>query len=57
MSSISLYASSVVKSPSADCMSEEQRQWTQLRLQRWVVSQAIHLGMNLYTTPASAGKV
>jgi hypothetical protein len=27
-------------------MSAEQRQWTHFRLHFWVVSQAIHLGMN-----------
>jgi hypothetical protein len=36
----------VVKSPSEDVISEEQRQCTHLRLQRWVVSQATHFGMN-----------
>src|SRR6056297_282636 len=46
MSSISLKASAVVKSPDAAAMSDEQRQWTQLRLHRWVDSQASHLGIN-----------
>jgi hypothetical protein len=45
MSSISLNASSVLKSPAADVISEEQRQCTQCRLHCWVVSQAIHFGI------------
>src|SRR6266567_3423420 len=42
----SFFPSSVVKSPSEEVMSDEQRQWTHFRLHFWVVSQAIHLGMN-----------
>src|SRR6516164_9875963 len=42
----SFFPSSVVKSPSEEVMSEEQRQWTHFRLHFWVVSQAIHLGTN-----------
>jgi hypothetical protein len=46
MSSISRFASSVVKSVSWDTIEEEARQWMQFRLQRPVTSQAIHFGMN-----------
>src|SRR6185369_7380330 len=42
----SFFPSSVVKSPSDEVISEEQRHCTQRRLHFWVVSQAIHLGMN-----------
>src|SRR5919108_746821 len=42
----SFFPSSVVKSPSEEVISEEQRQWTHLRLHFWVVSQATHLGTN-----------
>src|SRR5512138_1052853 len=46
----SFFPSSVVKSPSEEVSSEEQRQWTHFRLHRWVVSQATHLGMNSWLT-------
>ena len=42
----SFFPSSVVKSPSEEVMSDEQRQCTHFRLHFWVVSQAIHFGMN-----------
>src|SRR3972149_2332491 len=46
MSSISCFASSVVKSVSWETIEEEARQWVEFRLQRPVTSQAIHFGMN-----------
>ena len=39
------FPSSVVKSPSEESKSEEQRQWTHFKLHFCVVSHAIHLGL------------
>jgi hypothetical protein len=38
-------------------MSDEQRQWTHLRLHFWVVSQATHFGMNSCDKAAPSGEV
>ena len=46
MSSMSRFASSVLKSESCDVIVDDARQWMQLRLHRPVTSQAIHFGMN-----------
>src|SRR5512137_1458298 len=48
----SFFPSSVVKSPSEESMSDEQRQWTHLRLHFCVVSQATHFGMNSWLNGA-----
>ncbi len=46
MSSISFFASSVLKAVSKEFMPEADLQCTQLRLQRLVTSHAIHFGIN-----------